>query len=992
MPRTFHKIIVTILGLLFVGNTLAQTVSFPNETMLSRIKNIAEIAREDGKSITYESRFLQGITAHPLKTSSTDIETWLRLSLENTSLTYCKINSSRFVIMRRADEKLSVGNLSGKITDAYGVPLAGATVWVQGVQKGTMTGLDGDYSLPLSVGSFEVEIRFLGYEPIQVTSVEIGAKQTTRLDVALKETNVSLNEIVVVQTPPESTIIGALRAQRNTPYVSAILASQEMERSAVGTVREALQLIPGVAANENNGIIVRGVGGRWNEFALDGISLPNYDPSYRIFSFDLLPISLVDNIRLLKSATPDVSMNFGSTMTDIVTKDIPEQNFVQLKAGFQLNTQSTFQNQRARKRGKWDFIGVDDRSREAPESIAHIPAEHFRFYDYKTLPSQQYSLTIGRTRTLADKGNRMGILFSFSYQNTQQQSVIEHTERGRWKSIGQYTGSVSVSRNSGYTYGYNTVAGGMLNTGWQFDKNRISLRNILTRNFENDLTEISQHLEDIPDNNKNLSRQFFNYPTFSTLLQNKLDGQHIVGNTSVKWNASHTLVNRKRKDGAFSEMYKPLRDDSLLYFLHSNPQLRDTYPASSGRYGNREQNFRIGASVSFPFRRENPTSTFTAGYKSNYKRIRYEFSELILRYDNVPAPEVYQTFERDFFEKTMIEHLPFTMLEHRFGKNFRLVWGVRANYENIVKKWEFMPSANFTFIPTKHLNMRLSYQRSVILPQLADYIPFPAYDTQLLGTSINRPIRSSDVQALDFQAEKQMGAFDFISVGLFYRYINRPIERTTYEYGLDERMYVLQNSDKAVNYGLEANIRKQLGFMTDADFMSRIQFTAGFTLTRSSVYGKRMVMKNNDEFVETESMQKRPLSGQMPYLLNVGLNYSDKNLNANILFNRSGRQLFVLGENAYGHEYRAPFNSLEATVSYRFPKSGIQLKLSGVNILNSTQIFYTNTPDDYIRDEYNFPTDNFLPHKSENFDRGHDPVIHKTYDGRSFAFSVSRTF
>jgi len=183
-----------------------------------------------------------------------------------------------------------------------------------------------------------------------------------------------------------------------------------------------------------------------------------------------------------------------------------------------------------------------------------------------------------------------------------------------------------------------------------------------------------------------------------------------------------------------------------------------------------------------------------------------------------------------------------------------------------------------------------------------------------------------------------------------------------------------------------------LGFMTDADFMSRIQFTAGFTLTRSSVYGKRMVMKNNDEFVETESMQKRPLSGQMPYLLNVGLNYSDKNLNANILFNRSGRQLFVLGENAYGHEYRAPFNSLDATVSYRFSKSGIQLKLSGVNILNSTQIFYTNSPDDYVRDEYNFPTDNLLPHKSENFDPGHDPVIHKTYDGRSFAFSVSRTF
>ncbi len=987
MPETFHKIIVAILGLLFVGNTVAQTVSFPKETMLSRIGNIAEIAKEDGKSITYESRFLQGITARPLKTSSTDVETWLRLSLENTPLTYRKINAARFVVVRRNHEKLSGGNLSGKITDAYGVPLAGATVWVQSEQKGTLTGLNGDYSLPLSAGSFEVEIRFLGYEPVRVASVEIGAKQTTRLDVALKETNVPLNEIVVVQTPPESTIIGALRAQRNTPCVSTVLASQEMERSSAGTVREALQLIPGIAADENNGIVVRGVGGRWNEFALDGISLPNYDPSYRIFSFDLVPVSLVDNIRLLKSATPDVSMNFGSTMTDIITKDIPEQNFMHLKAEFQLNSQSTFQNQRGRKRGKWDFIGLDDRSREAPESVANIPVEHFRIYDRKTPPSQQYSVTIGRTRSLADKGNRMGILFSFSYRNTQQQSVIEHTQRGRWKSI-----NVSESRNAGHTYGYHTVAGGMLNAGWQLDKNRISMRNIFTRNFENDLTEISQHLEDIPDNDKNLSRQFFNYPTFSTLLQNKLDGHHFIGNASVKWNASHTLVQRERKDAAFSEMYKPLRDDSLLYFLHNNPQLRNTYPASGGRYGNREQSFRMGASVSFPFRRGNPASTFTAGYNSHYKRIRYGFSELILQYNNIPAPEVYRTFERDFFEKTMMEHLPFAMLEHRWDEKLRLVWGARANHENIVRKWEFMPSANFTFIPATDLNMRLSYRRSVIHPQLADYIPFPAYDTQLLGTSVNRPIRSSDVQALDFLAEKQMGAFDFISVGLFYRHINRPIERTTYEYGRDERMYVLQNSDKAVNYGLEANIRKQLDFIADMDFLRHFQLNAAFTLTRSSVYGKRMIMKDKDNFVESESMQKRPLSGQTPYLLNVGLNYSDKNLNANMLFNRSSRQLFVLGGNAYGHEYRAPFNVLEATVSYRFPKSGIQLKWSGINLLNSKEIFYTNTPDDYVRDEYHFPTDNLLPHKSENFDRGRDPVIYQLKNGRTFTFSISCNF
>ncbi|MDD4395234.1 MAG: TonB-dependent receptor [Bacteroidales bacterium] len=959
--------------------------------MLSRIERIAEVAKETGKSITYESQFLTDISVSPLKTRSADIETWLHLSLKDTPLTYRKINATRFVIVRRTEEKPADGNLAGKITDTFGVPIAGATIEVKNAQKGTMTGMKGDYALQLSVGVFDIEIRFLGYEPIEIKSVKIATKQTTRLDVALKETNVSLNEIVVTQTLPESTIIGALRAQRNTPYVSAVLAAQEIERSAANNVRDALQLIPGIVTTENNGIIVRGAGGRWNEIAIDGIPISNYDLAYNIFSFDLLPVSLVDNIRLLKSATPDIPTSFGSAMTDIVTKDIPERNFVQLKAELQLNQQSTFQNQRTRKRGKWDFIGLDDHSREIPENATEIPAEHFRIYDRKTPPSQQYSVTIGRTRTLSDNGNRFGLLFSLSYQNTQRQSIIEHTQRGRWKSIGQYTGNMSESRNAGNTYGYNTVTGGILNAGWQFDKNRISLRNIFTRSFENDLTEISQHLEDIPDNDKNLSRQFFNYPTFSTLLQNKLDVQHVIGNTSVKWNASHTLVNRERKDAAFSEMYKPLRDDSLLYFLHNNPQLRDTYPASSGRYGNREQSFRMGASVSFPFHRGNVSNQFTGGYQGVYKRTQYRYNELILQYKNTPAPEIYRAFEQDNFEKTMMEHFPFAMLEHRWGEKLRVVWGVRANYENIVHKWVFMPSANFTFIPTKDLTMRLSYQRSVIHPQLADYIPFPAYDTQLLGTFINRPIRSSDVQALDFQVDKQMSIFDFVSIGLFYRHINRPIERTTYEYGQDERMYVLQNSDKAVNYGIEANVRKQLDFIADADFIRNIQFSAGYTLTRSSVYGKRMVIRDKDEFIETESIQKRPLSGQMPYLLNIGLNYSVENLNANVMFNRSSRQLFVLGENAYGHEYRAPFNSLETAISYRL-KNGISLKLSGINLLNANEIFYTNTSDDYVRDEYNFPTENLLPHKSENIDRGRDPVIYQLRNGRTFTFSISRNF
>ncbi|WP_298648723.1 TonB-dependent receptor [uncultured Proteiniphilum sp.] len=1033
MPRYLPKIqCIIVLIILFTGNSLrlpAQTISFPKEPMLLRMEKIAGAGKENGQFVTYESRFLEGITASAFTSESVDVEDWIRYSLENTPLTYRKVNANRFVIVRRSAETPATGYLAGKITDGFGIALPGATVQVQALQKGTMTGMNGDYSLVLPPGSYAIQIGFMGYEPVRIQHTEVKENRTTRLDIALKETDIRLDEVVVTYTQPESTIAGALRAQRNTPYISSVLGSQQINRSAGTTVQDAMTLLPGISFDENHSQIIRGTGGRWNEILLDGIPLPNYDPSYKIFSFDLIPVALVDNIRLLKSSTPDIPVGFAGGITEIITKDIPEQNYVELKASYQFNTLSTFKTLRGRRKGNFDFIGFDDHSREMPEPLLSVipgkpermpenttlfPAGHFAISDGKSFPPQHYNITIGRTHTLRETGDRLGFVLSLSYQNSSQQSVINHTQRGRWDYLGGYTGNSNGERNRGYTYYYNTVTGGVLNAGWQFGKNRLSIRNVFTRSFDNNLTEITTHLEDISGSGSNLTSQFFNYPTFSDLYQNKLEGQHMVGGILLRWNMSHTFVQRERKDAAFSEMYKPLKDDSLLYFLHQHPELRAIYPASSGWYMNRERNFHAGISASYSFLLNKTHHKAMIGYNGNYKRLRFISNEALYSYDNQidnpdPSSRIYQILERNDFSANMIQHLPFVMFEHRWEEKMRFVWGVRGDYEDYGtidaneqtipgenRKWYASPSANIVYMPLKDLNVRLSFQRSVIRPKLADYIPYPVYDTYLLGTAVNRTVFPSIVQAADFLIEKYIGPQDIVSAGLFYRHIDRPIERTTYLYRPDERMYVLQNSDKAYSYGFEAKIRKHLDFMGGSGFLRKVQLSAGLVLTRSSVKGKRvMVIPQEDEedmFIETESTQKRPLSGQTPSQLNAGISYTDKNLHANMLFNRSGRQLFLPGENAYQHEYRAPLTSIEASISYRFPKSDIWLKLSGSNLLNATQIFYTNMPDDYVRGEYGFPTEKLLPGKTENYDKGHDPIIHEVKNGRSFMISLSRTF
>ncbi len=1027
------KIQYIVLLILSAGNILclsAQTISFQQEPMLLRMEKIAGAGKEKGQFVTYESRFLEGITAPAFTTRSMDVEEWIRRSVEDTPLTYRKVNDNRFVIVRRKDETPSAGYLAGKITDAFGVALPGATVKMKTLQRGTITGMNGDYLLALPPGNYIVQVSFMGYDPVEIQHTQIEESRISRLDIALKEADIRLDEVVVTYTQPESSMAGALRAQRNTSYISSILGSQQINRSAGTTLQEAMTLLPGVSFDENRSQIIRGTGGRWNEVLLDGIPLPNYDPSYKIFSFDLIPVTLVDNIRLLKSSTPDISVGFAGGVTEIVTKDIPEQNYLQVNVGYQFNTLSTFKTLRGRRRGNYDLIGLDDGSRKMPGSFLFltpgVPEKlpgnstlfldgHFAISDRKSYPSPQYNITIGRTYTLREKGDRFGFVLSFSYQNSFRQSVINHTQRGRWDYPNQYMGNLNNERNEGHTHYYNTVVGGVLNAGWQFGKNRISLRNLFTRSLDNDLTEVTAHLTDIPEGEINFNHQFFNYPTFSDLYQNKLEGQHAINEeVLLQWDASHTFVQRESKDAAFSEMYKPLKDDSLLYFLHQHPALRALFPASSGWYMNRERNFHAGLSASYSFQLDNTRNKATFGYQAHYKNLRFASNEALYSYDSRseladPVSHIYQTLERNIFSGSITQYLPFIMFEHRWKEKIRFVWGVRGDYEHYGTmktneeavsvgkgKWYAAPSANIVYIPEKNMNVRLSAQRSVIRPKLADYIPYPVYDTYLLGTSINRTVYPSTIQAVDFSVEKYIGSQDIISAGLFYRYIDRPIERTTYQYRSGERMYVLQNSDEAYSYGFEAEIRKYLDFVGDSDFLRKWQLSAGVVLTRSSVKGKRTIVipQEDDEemFMETESTQKRPLSGQTPYQWKAGISYTGKDLHANMLFNRSGRQLFLLGENAYQHEYRAPSNSLEVNISYRFPKSDIRLKVSGSNLLNTTQIFYRNNQDDYVRDQYNVPTEKLLPGKTENYDKMHDPVIHEVKNGRTFMISLSRTF
>jgi TonB family protein len=82
--------------------------------------------------------------------------------------------------------------ITGKVTDASGEPLIGATVAVAGTKNGVVTGLDGEFSINVNEPSPTLEISYTGY-----SKEEVQPGQSNYLEVVLDENFAALSEVVV---------------------------------------------------------------------------------------------------------------------------------------------------------------------------------------------------------------------------------------------------------------------------------------------------------------------------------------------------------------------------------------------------------------------------------------------------------------------------------------------------------------------------------------------------------------------------------------------------------------------------------------------------------------------------------------------------------------------------------------------------------------------------------------------------------------------------
>ncbi|GAB2846554.1 TonB-dependent receptor [Hymenobacter ruber] len=138
--------------------------------------------------------------------------------------------------------------LQGRVTDAGGQGLPGATVLLNGTTLGASTGADGGYVLDASIapGSYTLTVSLIGYAAVS-KPLTLGASTTVTTDVALTEARQKLDEVVVVG----STISAPKRELGNA--ISTVRA-EDLAQSGSGGLLNSLQgKVAGAQITQNSG-------------------------------------------------------------------------------------------------------------------------------------------------------------------------------------------------------------------------------------------------------------------------------------------------------------------------------------------------------------------------------------------------------------------------------------------------------------------------------------------------------------------------------------------------------------------------------------------------------------------------------------------------------------------------------------------------------------------------------------------------------------------
>lgn len=849
-------------------------------------------------------------------------------------------------------------DIKGKVTDSTtGEPLIGATIQIDGTPKATATDIDGLFAFSGldENANYTLTIKYISYKTKKIDGVRAEA-QPQAIEIKLTPDEQTLNEVTVTGVARKNTEIAVIQMTKSSPVIVSNVSAQEITKTQDTNAGEVIRRVPGVSLIDDKFVMVRGLSQRYNNVWINGGAVPSSEADSRAFSFDLIPSSQIDNMQIVKTPSPEYPADYTGGFITITTKDIPAENTAELSVGGNWNDITSFSDFKYAKGSGTDFLGFDSGMRglngginSTLNSIAgngvdllnnHLNND-WRVRNMNPVGDLKLSGSLGRRWKLGDR--QLGMIAAFNYSNEYRK--YEDMQNNLF---GVYDAEKDESNYLRYSvddqYNHNVRLGAMLNfTLLSADGNsKYQLKNIFNQ-IGNDRYTWREGLSAQSDNENSAEYYYRSRTTYN----GQITGKHTFALDELDWSASYSYANRNVPDRR-----RYLINDALEPGV-----MQLTSPNDISREWTKLDEHIVSAAVNdkhdFKFGSFTPSLKF--GAYGEYRTRKYTTRDFIYNWNAASntLPDGFRQFDlsemlsdESYFGADRLYLLEEQHMRNNYKGNnylgagyfaaniplgnFNIYAGLRYEYDHMElitntrdnaespfsHNYEYndlFPSVNTTYKINDQHQLRLSYGKTVNRPEFREVSPSVFYDFDLASNvQGNTDLKPCYIQNVDFRYEFYPSKGELISIAAFYKYFDSPIEWTYTVTGGTSLVYSYMNAQRANNYGIELDIRKDLSFIG----------LPGFSWSFNGA-----LIKSRVKFEAGSKEEDRPMQGQSPYLVNTGLFYKNDKLQLDValLYNRIGKRIIGVGRSegtTSGNE------ALRVPDSYEMPRDVIDLSAS----------------------------------------------------------------
>ena len=876
---------------------------------------------------------------------------------------------------------VSAHTVDGIVKDnRTGEPLIGSVVEVKELPNiKTTTGLDGSFKLSElpDKGRYTLVVRYISYKTREVP-IEVSDKSA--VTIALDEDLRELSEVVVKGHKEYHSDRSAIDMEKTAGNVLNVMSQQSIQLSPDVNVASVLQRVSGVtmerdASGEASYAILRGMDKRYNYTLVNGVKIPSPDDKNRYIPLNMFPSDLMDRLVVSKSLTADMEGDAAGGVVDMVMKDAPSHFQIQANAAI----------------GASDYFWNDSRNYLSSNrgSYTHTSPYEAHGADYKattadfcngptqitkhSLPAPNFvgGLSIGN-RFWKD---RIGVMLAGSVQN-----IFRGAER-TYNSVKMASGEQAMyiySLQHRYYSIHDLTAGFHAKVDLQLDNNKLEWYNMYVRTnskgvrYNNSInTEyISSDTYTQDDETRSLSQT---QSVFATHLKGT---HHLTPSFTVDWAGIFSQAKEEDPDRTYltltNTVEAPDGVDGSLWSAGKN--ILKTMPKDMERrfQHNTDKDWAGYLNLSYDTR-------FSRGISALWKAgAQYRRKERGNRYYSyVFSPtDISQQLDGNGFDQfasinwtcktpySQASQLNYDSKEH-IGAAYLMTtvktpWGelnagVRAEHTNQIytmlqkfrnmgqvgeqSYWDWMPSASVKWTPTKKMNVRLSYYRSINRPGFYEIVPY-----QIMGEEYqekgNPNLKRARIDNVDLRWEWFPSATEQVLAGVFYKYLQDPIEQVFVSAdgkigsGADA-YYMPDNLGNAKNYGFEIDVVK---------YIRHFGIKANYTYTHSSITTTKREYNVGSAEYKTGVTQTRPLVNQAPHTANISLLYKDTRYgwNAQLAASFTGTKLALVSPFKDADQWDKAMFGLDFSMEKKFP-CGVSLFLKANNLLDAKRERFLKT-------------------------------------------------